>query len=203
MKEYICYKVDELLKLLGNNFRIINEKVEDSFSDWCTSDVDSEQIEKFYVTNKDNIQKIEECNSLWEEVNIYFTDKTHLTLYSENINSDDTSFLRISSNNFFSPSFERQSNYILSDSKLNKWLLYNGVSQEQLDQIAKKFYLYPTYMFESVNEPLIKNGKVCGYYGNYLKITEDKIDEAIEDIKDIEMRFKIEAIVKSFKYKYE
>ena len=95
MKEYICYKVDKLLEFLGNNFRIINEKVEGSFSDWCTSDIDSEQIEKFYLTNKNNIQEIKEWNGLWKEVDIYLTDKTRLTLHSENVNSDDTNLIRI------------------------------------------------------------------------------------------------------------
>lgn len=203
MKEYICYKVDKLLEFLGNNFRIINEKVESSFSDWCTSDIDSEQIEKFYLTNKNNIQGIKEWNGIWKEVDIYLTDKTRLTLHSENVNSDDTNLIRISENNFFSPSFERQSEYILSDSELNKWLLYNGVSQKQLNQITKKFCLYPTYVFKGINEPLIENGKVCGYYGHPLKISEDKIDAALADIKDVEMRLKIETIVKSFKEIYE
>ena len=44
MNEYICYKADKLLKLLGNAFRIINEEVEDNFSDWVTGDIDSEQV---------------------------------------------------------------------------------------------------------------------------------------------------------------
>jgi hypothetical protein len=35
--------------------------------------------------------------------------------------------------------------------------------------------------------------------GHPLKISEDKIDAALADIKDVEMRLKIETIVKSFK----
>lgn len=145
MKEYICYKADELLKLLGKGFKIINEKVEDSFSDWVTGDVESEQVNNFYITNKDNIERIEEWSSLWSETALYLKDGTKLALYSDNINSDDKNLLRINENNFFSPSFERQSEYILADSNLNQWLLYNGVSQDQLYQITKKFKLYPTY----------------------------------------------------------
>lgn len=203
MKEYICYKSDELLNLLGSAFRIINEEVEDSFSDWVTGDIDSEQIKNFYITNKDNIQKIEEWHSLWNEIDIYLKDGSEIKLHSDNINTDDKDLLRISENNFFSPSFERQSNYILANSELSQWLLYNGILQEQLDQITKKIQIYPTYVFKGVNEPLIKNGKVCGYYGHYLKISEDKIDSALADIKDAEMRLKIEVIVKSFKEEYE
>ena len=74
MNEYICYKADKLLKLLGNAFRIINEEVEDNFSDWVTGDIDSEQVNKFYITNSDNIQKIEEWKSLWSEIDIYLKD---------------------------------------------------------------------------------------------------------------------------------
>lgn len=204
MNEYICYKADKLLKLLGNAFRIINKEVEDNFSDWVTGDIDSEQVNKFYITNSDNIQKIEEWKSLWSEIDIYLKDGSKITLHSDTINSDDKNLLRISKNNFFSPSFERQSSYILANSKLNQWLLFNGVLQEQLDQITKKFQVYPTYVFEGVNEPLIENDKVCGYYGGrYLEISEDKIDKALADIKDIEMKFKIEAIIKSFKVKYK
>lgn len=203
MKEYICYQANELLKFLGNNFRIINEKVEYNFSDWCTGGVDSEHIEKFYITNKDNIKEIKEWDGLWKEIDIYFTAGKCLTLHSDNINSDDKSLHRISENNFLSPNFKLQGAYILSNSTLNKWLLYNKVSQEQLNCITKKFCLYPTYIFKGVDEPLIENGEVCGHYGQYLKISEDKIDKALEDIKDIEMKLKIEAIVKSFKYEYQ
>lgn len=202
MKEYICYQANELLKFLGNNFRIINEKVEDNFSDWCTGEVDSEHIEKFYITNKDNIKEIKEWNGLWKEIDIHFMDGKCLKLHSDNVNSDDKSLYRISKNNFFSPSFKQQGVYILSDSTLNKWLLYNKISQEQLNLITKKFCLYPTYIFKGVNEPFIENGKVCGYYGQYMKISEDKIDKALDDIKDIEMKFKIEEIVKSFECEY-
>lgn len=203
MKEYVCYKTDELLKYLGSSFKIINKKVEDIFSDWCTGNVDSEQVEKFYITNKDNIQKIKECNGLWKEVHIYLTDKTNITLYSDNVNSDDANLIRISENNFFSPSFKMQADYILSGSKLNKWLLYNGVSREQLNQITKKFCLYSTFIFKGVPEPLIKNGKIDGYYGSDLKLSEEEIDKVLEYIKDVEMRYKFEAIIKSFERIYE
>lgn len=203
LKEYICYKADELLKLLGNNFRIISKEVKYSFSGWSSDYIDSGQVEKFYITNKDNIQKIEEWDSLWSEIDIYLKDGSKFTLNSDSVNVDDKNLLRIIKNNFFSPSFEIQRNCILSNSELDQWLLYNGILQEKLDQITEKFKIYQTYVFEDINELRIKNGKSCGCYcGQDLKISEDRVNKALEDIKDIEIRLKIEAIIKSFSKVY-
>lgn len=203
MKEYICYKADMLIKLLGNNFRIINEEIEDNFSDLVDGSVDSKKENRYYITNMNTIQKIKEWSSLWNEINIYLTDGNKLTLHSENVNSNDNNLIRISKNNFFSPSFERQSDYILANKDLDQWLFYNGITQKQLTQITKTFQIYGTYIFKGVGEPIIEKGNVYGYYCNDMKIPENEIDKAIETINDIEMRFKIKAIIESFAIKYQ
>lgn len=203
MINYKCYKANELIKLLGNNFRIVDEKVQDNFSDWCTGDVDTENVNKFYITNRDDIKKIVEWHGLWTEIVVELTDNTEVNLHSSNINSQDKSLIRIIENDFFSPSFKRQENYILANNDLDKWLSYNGIIQKQLEAISVDFSLYPTYIYKDIYEPIIKNGDICGYHCQNMRLSEDKIDKALADIKDIEMRLKIEKILKSFERAYQ
>lgn len=203
MIKYKCYKADELLTLLGNEFHIIDENVQDIFSDWGTGDVDTESSNKFYITNRNDIKQIDEWHSLWEEILVKLIDGTTLKLHSSNINAKDESLLRIVENNFMSPSFERQENYILANKDFDKWLVFNGVSQDLLDNITIVFELYPTYIYKDIYEPIIRNDTICGHYGHCMELSEDRIDKAIMDIKDVEMRLKIESVMKSFTKTYQ
>ena len=198
MINYKCYKADELIKLLGNNFHIIDEKVQDNFSDWCTGDVDTENVNKFYITNRYDIKEIIEWHGLWTVMVIKLIDNTEIKLHSSNINSQDKSLIRIVENELFSPSFKRQENYILANDNLDKWLSYNGITQKQLEAISVDFSLYPTYIYKDIYDPIIKNGEICGYHCQDMRLSEDKIDKALADIKDIETRLKIDKILKSF-----
>lgn len=203
MIDYKCYRLKELLKLLGEDFHVINKESKYIFSDWCTGDEDFKYNDKFYITTQNNIKEIIEWSSLWTKIVVKCSDDTKLELHSNNINPDDDSLLRISKNNFISPAFERQDNYILANKELDEWLLFNGVSQSSLDDISVVFQLYPTYVFKGLYEPIIENGEYRGYYGKDMKLSEDKIDKALSDIKDAEARIKFERIIKSFECKYE
>ena len=203
MVRYKCYKANELINLLGNDFHIIDEKVQDSFSDWVAGDINTEYVNKFYITNMNDIKEIVEWHGLWSELVVKLIDETELKLHSNDINSQDKSFLRIIENNFISPSFERQENYILVNKDLDKWLLFNGISQDSLDNITIVFELYPTYIYKDIHEPIIKDDKICGHYGQFMELSEDKIDKALADIKDVEMRLKIERVMKSFPETYQ
>lgn len=203
MINYKCYKAKELLDLLGDNFRIINQKVQKNFSDCVTGNTDNEKTNKFYITNRNDIQEIEEWNGLWNEIVIRLSDNTKYKLHSNNVNSDDKNLMRIINNNFLSPSFQKQDEYILANGELDQWLLYNGVSQDSLDYITISFKIYPTYIYKNIYEPIIKGGKICGCYGQEMEMTEDKIDMALSDIRDIDMRLKIERVLKSFESKYK
>lgn len=198
MISYRCYKVDSLLTLLGNGFFILNKTVQDNFSDWVTGGVDTEGVMKFYITNLTNIQEIEEWRSLWNSTIVNLTDGTKLKFHSSNINSGNESLLRINENNCISPSFTMQENCILASNDLDDWLMFNGISKDLLDSITVGFNLNPTYIYKDIPEPVIRNNKICGCYSQSMKLTEDKIDTALSDIQDVEMRLKIESIVKSF-----
>ena len=203
MINYKCYKADELIKLLGNNFHIIDENVQDNFSDWCTGDVDTENVNKFYITNRDDIKEIIEWHSLWTEIVIKLTDNTEIKLHASNVNSEGKSLIRIVENELFSPSFKRQENYILANDNLDKWLSYNGITQKQLEAISVDFSLCPTYIYKDIYNPIIKNGEICGYHCQDMRLSENQIDKALADIKDIEMRLKIDKILKSFEKVYQ
>lgn len=203
MINYKCYKSDELIKLLGNNFHIIDKYAQDNFSDWCTCNVDTENVNKFYITNRDDIKEIIEWHGLWTEIIIILIDNTEIKLHSSNINSKEKSLIRIVENELFSPSFKRQENYILTNDNLDKWLSYNGITQKQLETISVDFSLYPTYIYKDIYDPIIKNGEICGYYCQDMRLTEGEIDKALADIKDIKMRLKIDKILKSFEKVYQ
>ena len=203
MIKYKCYKVKELLELLGNDFRIINEKVEENWCDWCCGGNDVEKTNKFYLTKRNDIKEIVEWHGLWLDIVVKLLDETSLKLHSSNINSDDKTLLRINTNNFLSPAFKRQNDYILANKDLDEWLLYNGVTEEGLDAIVVEFCLYPTFVYKDIYEPIIRNEEITGSYCTSMKIKENEIDKALKDIKDVQMRLKIERVLKSFEKKYE
>ncbi|MBR5508989.1 MAG: hypothetical protein IKV59_02940 [Lachnospiraceae bacterium] len=202
MVYYRCYKADSLLKMLGDSFHIVNKNVQHKLLDWVNRDVNVVDNANFYITNMDNIKEIVEYNGLWNEKLIKLTDGTELKLHSSNINSNDSEMLRIVNNTFFSPSFKRQENYILANKDLDSWLLFNGITEKQLEDASETFSLSPTFVYKDVYEPVIKNGQVCGSYHHYLRLTEDEIDKALADIIDVEMRVKICMILKSFEKTY-
>lgn len=189
---YRCYKEKELLEALENKFQVIDSKVQEEIDE----DVMAE-TNKFYITNRNNISEVLEYSGWWLTTVVCFDDGTKIKLYSDNINSDEKDRIRIRRNNFFSPPFKKQDGYILANEELDIWLLFNGLTQEYLEKISVYFDLYPTYVYEGINAPIIKNGKICGGYSAPLKLAENDIDAALADIQNIEMRLKIEKVLKA------
>ena len=189
---YRCYKEKELLDALGNEFRVINSKVQEEIDEDVMMDTN-----KFYITNKDNITEVAEYKGWWLTTVIHFDNGSKIKLNSDNINSDEKDRIRIRRNNFFSPPFKKQDGFILANEDLDIWLLFNGLTQEYLEKISTYFDLYLTYVYEGINAPIIKNGKICGGYSAPLKLAENDIDAALADIRNIEMRLKIERVLKA------
>lgn len=202
MINYRCYKAKDLIRLLGNDFYIINKNAKIISSNWVVGDSSTNIDNNYYITNKKDIKEIIEWDEFWKEITIKLSDNTQFNLYPANINSKDKSLLRIVENNFFSPTFKFQDDYILSNKELDSWLLYNGVEKEELEKITTIFYLYPTYVYEDIYEPIIENDKIIGYYCDDMKLSEKEIDMALEEITNVKTRLKIEKILKSFEKVY-
>ena len=93
-----------------------------------------------------------------------------------------TKLIWVSSNQY------KRGEHIQVTQDLADWLVYNEVTEEQLDSI--------TDTFENIKHSVIENRKVRGYTTANLELSEDIIDNALNDIQDIEMRLKLEAIIK-------
>lgn len=192
MITYRCYKEKELLDALGNEFRVINSKVQEEIDEDVMVDTN-----KFYITNKNNVTEVLEYSGWWLTTVVCFDDGTKIKLYSDNINSDEKDRIRIRRNNFFSPPFKKQDGFILANEDLDIWLEFNGVSRKYQEKISTYFNLYSTYVYEGINAPIIRDGKLCGGYSTPLKIAENEIDAALADIKNDEMRIKFEHVLKA------
>ena len=204
MRTYKYYDSEKLINLLGYDYKIIKLKILYSFSDWVSDGEDIEEKTKYFLTNKNNIKEIGEHEGLWTEIVVTFTDGEKAKLLSENINSQDRNALRIVENNFLSPAFLMEDNYIIVNEDLEKWLLYNNLTEKDFENISIYFNAYATYTYENIPKPIITDGKLSGYYhGDEFKLSEKDIDDALKDIQNVEMRCKIETILKSFKKRYE
>lgn len=197
MVKCLYYRENELIKLLKSDFKVICINSKYHYDDYSTTE------ENYYITNRNDIDTIDEWNGLWTAVNVKFTDGSKVELLSDNVNGNDKLLLRVTKNNFLSPAFRKRGEHIQVSQGLVDWLVYNEVTKEQLDSITDTFEMYPKYVFENIKHPVIEDGKVRGYTTANLELSEDIIDTALNDIQDIEMRLKLEAIIKSFKCIYK
>lgn len=203
MQIYLCYKTEELLELLGNEFKIQKVKT------YCNYDYNKNITQptcKFYITKLNKIEKIEINFGMWTEMKVFVNnndESKYIKLYSSNINRDDSSLIREIENNIISPILECQDEYIVANDNLNKWLCFNGVDLYKLKNIQHEFKCYATYVYPNVYKPFFKNGKKIGVSKESVELSELDIEAALSDIKNEDIRLSIEAVLKSFKKVYK
>ena len=203
MQIYLCYKTEELLELLGNEFKI--QKVKTHYNYDYGRD-ETQPVYKYYVTKLNKIEEIEINMGMWTEMKVFINNNDEskcIKLYSSNINRNDSSLIRENENNFISPILEYQGEYIVADKNLNKWLCYNGIDLYQLKNIQHEFKCYATYVYPDIYKPFYKDGKTIGVSREMVQLSELDIEAALSDIKNEDIRLSIEAVLKSFKKVYK
>ena len=204
MVKYKCYKADELIAILRmfDDFYILDMDKDNSAHvhnpDWVTGEDFVSGEKRSYITSRKGITNVEEFNFLWSETKIYFENGASISLHSENVNREDKSLHRMLHNNFFSPSFTWQDKYILTNKDLDAWLAYNGLFQETLKSTIVEFEVLSSYIFEKADTPIVKDGKVKGHYFGGLTIKEEEMNNALNEISNEEVRFKIKEVLETY-----
>lgn len=204
MVKYKCYKADELLAILQmfDNFYILNmgqnnpAKIHNS--DCITGEDFVSEKNRSYITSRKGIINVEEFDFLWSETKIDFENGTSISLHSENVNREDKSLHRMIHNNFFSPSFTWQDKYILANKDLDAWLAYNGLFQETLKSTIVEFEVFSSYIFKDADTPIVKDGKVKGHYFGGLTLKEEEMNNALNEISNEEIRYKIKEVLETY-----
>lgn len=201
MRSFTCYKKDELLKFL-KNFEILHIKYTPSYADFLNPKPEHTELDGYYFTCRSDIKSIEEHKIFWEEMYVKFQDDSVISLYSKNINSDDDSLLRINRNTIISPRFDCEVNLIEASKDLDEWLIYNGISQEILDNISVEIYLKGYYEYEGVEDIRLHDGKITTYPSENMKLSEDEVEKILYHIKDERLRLCVKQILEHPQLKY-
>ena len=188
MKKCICYNIEGLLKLLpGFELKQIRTTHESEDDEWGNKG-------EYYLTNKDNILRVQNYHSLFTSKTVVFNDGSKCSLYSNNVNFSDKDVLRVSKNDFISPILAIGSDYIESTSDLEEWLNFNNVTDEMLETISSTFDVYSVITYHGVSTPS-KCGDFWGYSNEPLKLDDREIEYVLNSIEDELLRKKIECIL--------
>ena len=131
MKEKICYEVDKLNQLLPDyELRRFAVEIETEDGDFTKNQ---------YYLCRPEVKAIRMYKGVfWETVYIELEDGTKIKAESDNVNSKDRSIIRINSNNFISPKLNYDNGYIESTEKLRNWLLWQGITEDELKDIPNE-----------------------------------------------------------------
>lgn len=189
MKQKICYNKHELMNLIPG-FHIISVN-------FGENDEDTGHLKKgFFFTNRNDISFIERYYSLWTSQNVHFLDGSVLNFKSANVNVDDNTILRINKNNIISPELNISDDFIESTTALREWLIFNGISEEQLVSISSEFTIYDEIEYLGIGTPIYyPQSNSFGISSEPLKMSELEIITVLNSIEDNLLRKKIEQIL--------
>ena len=194
MKTKIYYKKQELEKLLVG-YKIVHIPINNSSEDYDKSRAG------YYISNRDDIIKINLNHSLWTEMILIFKNGKRECLYGDNVNTSDVSIMRINYNNIISPEIQMNECFIKKTEELRNWLVdIAKVDINKLCNIEVKFDIYDIIQYPGVGTPVfvggsLGNNKVIGISSETLKLSEFEIKEVLESIQDKLLREKINQIL--------
>ena len=119
--------------------------------------------------------------------------------HSENLNSHDTTLIRVNNNTYISPKIINcDGEYLESTEKLRNWLFQRGITEKQLDEISKVFNIYEDITYYGVSTPeysMYRDKISWAYSSEPLVLKEQEIESVLNSIDDILLREKIKCIL--------
>ena len=203
MLKKIRYKTKNLLALIPN-YELKSIKTH-----YYNEDGDYDKEEFYLVNSRYKIEKIEISYGIFSpSVYVDFVDFkdnscNHIQLFSENVNSNDNTLIRIHNNSIISPKRISSNSYIEATESLVKWLKNLGVSEDSLNKIGEEFEFYHTIEYVGVPNVYVKNGYTVSSSEN-LVLNEKDINTVLDGIEDKNLRAKIKQILyaRVFKTRY-
>lgn len=187
MLKKICFNIDKLMEKLPN-FEILRIKSIDEDEDGI------ETKDKYYISSRNDINRIVSSYGFWVSREVYFSDGTSISMYGSNVNSEDKSLIRVEGNNIISRSLRIEGTYVEYDEALKKWLDYNGLTEDKLEDLKEEFDIYNVIEYPGVNNP-VSYGDHFAYSNEYIKLDERDIKTVLDSIDDPLLREKIRCIL--------
>lgn len=197
MKDLVVYRTAELLSMLsGFELQLI-----------CTIHEDEDDaVESYasYLVRRDiGVTAVRHYHSFGTSTTVHFKDSTSASLFADNVNPNEKSWLRINENGFLSPELRVTADHIEVTNPLKAWLKFNGISDDALEAIIERFPVYETIQYPGVPTPE-RHGKYWGYSSESLVLDEREIQTALDSIEDELLREKIKCVLyaRVFKRRY-
>lgn len=203
MLKKICYKTENILALIPNyELKSIKTHYYDEDGDYDKED--------FYIVNsRYKIEKIEISYGIFSSVYVDFVDFkdnscNYIQLFSENVNSNDNTLIRIHNNSIISPKLIYSNGYIEATESLIKWLKNLGVSEDSLNKIGEEFDVYNTIEYIGVPDVYVDEKNHVWNTSENLVLNEKDINTVLDGIEDKNLRAKIKHILyaRVFKIRY-
>ena len=205
MLKKICYKTKNLLALIPN-YEL--KSIKTHYYDEDIGDYDKEDF--YIVNNRYKIEKIKISYGLFSpSVYVNFVDFkdnscNHIQLFSENVNSNDNTLIRIHNNSIISPKLISSEGYIEATASLVEWLKNLSVSEDSLNKINEEFDVYRTIEYFGVPNVYVDEKNRVWNTSENLVLNEKDINTVLDGIEDKNLRAKIKQILyaRVFKTRY-
>lgn len=194
------FPIKAVLKLLNDRFVLKRVTVK-----WDDEAYGKSEGTRFVLCRREevaNIDHIKVCSSgFFHDTFVYYGDGLMLKLWQDNLNVDEE-HERYSSNKLVSPLFSLYSNSIPDDSFMHRWLVFQGITEAQLNEIATVLLIDPIYAYDGLDKKVLENKS--GYpttiqQGGTVYLSESEVVKVASTIEDDNLRNRILSVLWSRK----
>ena len=194
------FPIKAVLKLLNDRFVLKRVTVK-----WDDEAYGKSEGTRFVLCRREevaNIDNIKVCSSgFFHDTFVYYGDGLMLKLWQDNLNVDEE-HERYSSNKLVSPLFSLYSNSIPDDSFMHRWLVFQGITEAQLNEIATVLLIDPIYAYDGLDKKVLENKS--GYpttiqQSGTVYLSESEVVKVASTIEDDNLRNRILSVLWSRK----
>ena len=188
MKTKRCINVNKILPLMnGYSLRRIPTVWDDE--DYC------KEYSQYYIAQNNVVNVMIAASTFSKMMYVSFDDNTTATLWGTNINTHDTTLLRINNTEYLSPELLANGDLVELTPDLIRWLeKIFKINGEWLDKNSETFIIDEEIEYPGVCTP-VKCGSGWGYSSTPLVLKTSEIEHVLDSITDEELKRKIECVL--------
>ena len=188
MKTKRCININKILPLMnGYSIRRIPTVWDDE--DYC------KEYSQYYIAQNNVVKVMIAASTFSKMMYVSFDDNTTATLWGTNINTHDTTLLRINNTKYLSPELLANGDLVELTPDLIRWLeKIFKIDGEWLDKNSETFIIDEEIEYPGVCTPL-KSGSGWAYSSTPLVLRTSEMEIVLNSIENEELRKKIECIL--------
>lgn len=198
--DWRVFPIDKVLKRLNDKFVLERVTVK-----WDDETYGKSEGSRFVLCRREevaNIDHIKVCSSgFFHDTFVYYGDGLMLKLWQDNLNVDEE-HERYSSNKLVSPLFSLYSNSIPDDSFMHRWLVFQGVTEAQLNEIATVLLIDPIYAYDGLDNKVLESNDghpTAIQQGGTVYLSEAEVVKVASSIEDDSLRNRVLSVLWSRK----